>query len=227
MRLYFSANSGVDLGTKERPVGFFPRREDSSGRLPEALGKVNKIEVAWLASAQLHTAPKRDQWWRGYLSLLREVGGWETSTEPQRFPALKPGPSSVLFLAQTLLCIPRPPRARCSCAAPLLPSAGTPPRARHTLSAAFFFLLFNKITAQIGFFSLFANPAKTFSEFRPLHVDLPSPSQQPLRGPHLQHVTNCYVSFLGLLFRWHQLTTEQKCPLQDKCGAAAWGGEES
>ena len=107
MRLYFSANSGVDLGTKERPVGFFPRREDSSGRLPEALGKVNKIEVAWLASAQLHTAPKRDQWWRGYLSLLREVGGWETSTEPQRFPALKPGPSSVLFLAQTLLCIPR------------------------------------------------------------------------------------------------------------------------
>ncbi|EAW60637.1 hCG2007570, partial [Homo sapiens] len=64
-------------------------------------------------------------------------------------------------------------------------------------------------------------PAKTFSAFRPLHVDLPSLSQQPLREPSPQHVTNCYVSFLELAFSWHQLTTEQKCPLQGECGAAA------
>lgn len=178
MRLYFSANSGVDLGTKERPVGFFPEREDSSGRLPEALGKVNKIEVAWLASAQLHTAPKRDQWWRGYLSLLREVGGWETSTEPQRFPALKPGPSSVLFLAQTLLCIPRPPRARCPCAAPLLPSAGAPPRARHTLSAAFFFFSFlTKSQLKLVFFLFLPTPPKlSASSAHSTWTSLPRPS---------------------------------------------------
>lgn len=61
MKMCFAANSGAELGSERRGGGLFwlfPQREDSSGRLPETLGKVNKDWVAWLASAQPYMAPK-------------------------------------------------------------------------------------------------------------------------------------------------------------------------
>lgn len=118
-------------------------------------------------------------------TFLQEKGGWETSMEPHRFPAPKLA-SAQNFLADTL---PRVPGIYKQDARVWLPvslllglSEGRthPPR-------CFFFI--NKITTPT--FSHFASPAKTFSGLRPLHVDLPSLSQQPLRETHPpQHVTD-------------------------------------
>lgn len=114
---------------------------------------------------------------------------------------------------------PWPPRAGGSCAAPLFPFAAAPPRARHTLSAAFFF--FFKSQLKFGYFSPTTSPAKTFSGLRPLHVYLPSRSQQPLREPPPQTRDQllCFLPGAPLSLA---PTTEQKCPLQGECGAAAW-----
>lgn len=141
-------------------------------------------------------------WGRGHLSLFREDGGWETSMEPRRFPAPKPDMAQSSFwqklypafqasASRTRVC--RPPSPLCRA----LSEGRT-----HPLCCLFFFFLV-KSQLKFGYFSPIASPAKTFSRLRPLHVDLPSLSQQPLREPP-QHVTNCYVSFLRLPFLWHQ-----------------------
>lgn len=70
------------------------------------------------------------------------------------------------------------------------------------------------------FLPLLAPPKLSACSAHSTWTSLPCPSS-PCENPHPQHVTNCYVSFLELSFSWHQLTTEQKCPLQGECGAAA------
>lgn len=92
-----------------------------------------------------------------------EVSGSEARHRPRalsgKYPALRS----------------RLPRAGCLRAAPLLPSAGASPQdTPSTLSAAFFFFFQIKSQLKFGNISPFASPAKTFSESRPLHVDLPS-----------------------------------------------------
>lgn len=70
------------------------------------------------------------------------------------------------------------------------------------------------------FLPLLAPPKLSACSAHSTWTSLPCPSS-PCENSHPQHVTNCYVSFLELSFSWHQLTTEQKCPLQGECGAAA------
>ena len=100
--------------------------------------------------------------------------------------------------------------------------------AGHTLPAAFLFFFFlNKITTQIRLFFSFCQPRQNFQRVPP------TPRGPPFPGPATSARTppptrdQLLYFLLGVLFRWHQLTTEQKCPLQGECGAAAWGGEES
>lgn len=111
---------------------------------------------------------------------------------------------SELFLAETLPCVPGLREQEVRVRLLFSPLQG-PLRKQDTPALLpFFFFFLIKSQLKFGYFSPTASPAKTFSGLRPLHVDLPSLSQQPLREPPPQHVTNCYVSFLGLPFLWHQ-----------------------
>ena len=118
-----------------------------------------------------------------------EVSGSEARHRPRalsgKYPALRS----------------RLPRAGCLRAAPLLPSAGASPQdTPSTLSAAFFFFFSNKITTQIRAYFSLCQPRQNFQRVPPTPRGPPFPSQKPLRGPHPQHVTNCYISFFGSFF---------------------------
>lgn len=161
---------------------------------------------------------------RGHLSLLRKDGGWGTSMEPRRFPV----PKLDMYGSSSFWQKPCPVQAstsRTRVCRSLLPSAGPSLRAGHTLSAAPFFFFSIKSQLKFGYFSPIASPAKTFSGLRPLHVDLPSPSQQPLREPPPPPRDQLLCFLPGAPFSLAPMT-EQKCPLQGECGAATWGERE-
>ena len=103
------------------------------------------------------------------------IGGWGTSMEPQKFPALKLGTGPELFLAKTLPCVPGFREQDACVPLPFSPPRG-PLRRTHPPPSLLPFFFFSQIKSQLkfGHISPFASPAKTFSESRPLHVDLPS-----------------------------------------------------
>lgn len=77
----------------------------------------------------------------------------------------------------------RSPRLGCSCAVPLLPSAGASPRAGHTLPSAFFFFL-NKIITQFWVFLSLGQPRQNFQRAPPTPRGPPFPvPATPARTP--------------------------------------------
>lgn len=157
-----------------------------------------------LALAQPHNGTEMRSRGRGHLSFLPEDGEWGTSMGPRRFPAPKPHraqrcfwqkqncPASLASASRRLVCCSSFPL--CSG-----PSEGK----THPLCCLFFFFFLNH-NSNLGIFRPLPAPPKLSADSaHSTCTSLPGPSS-PCENRPPKHVTNCYVSFLGLPCLWHQ-----------------------